>query len=143
MRISGDHSFSAPVQSVWDTLLNPEVISQCMPGCQTFERIGEDQYQATMKIGIGPIRGIYSGKIHLLEQQPPLSYRMNVDGGGGPGNITGSGLMTLREEAGTVIVSYDGEAHVTGRIASVGQRLLTPIAKQMIGQFFKCMEKKI
>jgi carbon monoxide dehydrogenase subunit G len=143
MHLTGNHSFTAPLQTVWDTLLSPEVISQCMPGCEKFDQIGPDQYEATMRIGIGPIKGTYSGKIRLADQQPPSQYRMEVDGGGAPGHVTGGGAMVLREENGKVVVSYDGDAQVTGKIASVGQRLLTPIAKQMINQFFKCMESKI
>lgn len=143
MHLNGTYTFKAPLQTVWDTLLGPDTISQCMPGCEQFDQIGPDEYQATMKIGIGPVRGTMSGKIKLADQQPPTSYRMEVQGGGGPGHVTGSGLMTLKEDGGTVVVSYEGDAQVTGKVASVGQRLLTPVAKQMINQFFKCMESKI
>jgi carbon monoxide dehydrogenase subunit G len=143
MRINGTYTFDAPLQKVWDTLLDPSVISQCMPGCEKFETTGPDQYEASMKIGIGPVKGTYSGKIRLLDQVAPERYRMDVEGGGGPGHVTGSGLMILSANGGRVTVSYDGEAQVTGKIASVGQRFLTPIAKGMINQFFKCMEKKV
>ena len=143
MHLNGTYTFNAPLQTVWDVLLGPETISQCMPGCEQFDQIGPDEFQASMKIGIGPIKGVYSGNIKLADQQPPTSYRMEVQGGGGPGHVTGTGVMTLKEDGGKVIVSYQGDAQVTGKIASVGQRLLTPIAKQMINQFFKCMESKI
>ena len=143
MHLDGSYTFNAPRQQVWDTLQNPETIAQCMPGCETFEQIGEDRYEATMKIGVGPIRGTYTGRIFLHEREAPAQYRMDVDGGGGPGHMKGSGLLKLEEREGVTVVTYDGDAHVTGKIASVGQRLLGVTAKQLVGQFFKCMEKKL
>jgi carbon monoxide dehydrogenase subunit G len=143
MRIEGSYTFDASVQTVWDTLLNPDVIAACMPGCEKFEAVGPDEYEASMRIGIGPIKGSATGRIRLADQQPPHRYRMDVEGGGGPGHATGSGLMALREDGGKTIVTYDGELQVTGKAASVGQRLLGATAKLLIGQFFKCMEGKI
>ena len=143
MHLDGSYTFKAPRQQVWDNIQNPQVISQCMPGCQKFEQIGEDKYEATMRIGVGPIKGTYTGRIHLLDRQEPERYRMNVEGGGGPGHMKGGGLLELREDGGETVVTYDGDAHVTGKIASVGQRLLGVTAKQLINQFFKCMEKQL
>ena len=143
MHLTGSYTFKAARQRVWDTLQSPDVISRCMPGCEKFEPIGEDRYEATMKIGVGPIKGIYTGRIFLHERTEPSQYRMDVEGGGGPGHMRGSGLLTLEERGAETVVSYDGDAHVSGKIASVGQRLLGVSAKQLIGQFFKCMEKRL
>jgi carbon monoxide dehydrogenase subunit G len=143
MHVDGTYTFKAPRQHVWDTLQSPAVISQCMPGCERFDEIGQDRYEATMKIGIGPIRGTYTGRIHLRDRQEPDQYTMEVDGGGGPGNVKGSGLLRLEERDGQTIVSYDGDAQVTGKVAAVGQRLLGASAKQLINQFFKCMERRL
>jgi carbon monoxide dehydrogenase subunit G len=143
MQISGSYTFKAPRQKVWDTLQSPTVISQCMPGCERFEPLGDDRYEATMRLGIGPIKGTYTGRIYLHDRNEPTSYRMDVEGGGGPGHMKGSGLLELREDAGATVVSYDGDAQVTGKIASVGQRLMGVTAKQLITQFFKCMERRL
>jgi carbon monoxide dehydrogenase subunit G len=143
MHLDGSYTFKAGRERVWQTLQNPETISQCMPGCQAFEPIGEDRYEATMRIGVGPIKGTYTGKIFLHERTEPESYRMDVEGGGGPGHMRGSGLLRLEARDGVTVVTYDGEAHISGKIASVGQRLLGVSAKQLINQFFKCMEKKL
>jgi carbon monoxide dehydrogenase subunit G len=143
MHLDGTYTFKARRQQVWDTLQNPTTISQCMPGCERFEQIGEDRYEATMKIGIGPIRGTYTGRVHLRDRTEPERYVMEVEGGGGPGHMKGAGTLTLAEQDGQTVVSYDGDAQVTGKIASVGQRLLGVSAKQLIGQFFKCMERKL
>jgi carbon monoxide dehydrogenase subunit G len=68
---------------------------------------------------------------------------MGVEGGGKPGRIKGSGVLTLTEQGSGTLVSYDGEAQVAGLIASVGQRLLAVTARKMIEQFFKAMEKQV
>lgn len=143
MHLEGSYTFAAPRSLVWQTLLDPDVIASCMPGGESFTAIGPDRYEATMKIGIGPIRGTYTGKIHLRDQQEPESYVMEVEGGGGPGHMAGSGRLRLEDRGGQTVVSYVGEAQVTGKVASVGQRLLGVTAKQLINQFFKCMERKL
>jgi uncharacterized protein len=143
MHLEGSHTFDAPLQAVWDTLLNPEIIADCMPGRESFAQIGEDYYEAGMKIKVGPISGSATGRIRLADQNPPSSYRMDVDGGGSIGHMSGSGVLQLREENGKTVVAYTGEAQVTGKVATVGQRLLGMSAKLMIGQFFKCMESKV
>jgi carbon monoxide dehydrogenase subunit G len=143
MHLDGSYTFKASRQRVWDTLQSPETISKCMPGCERFDEIGLDRYEATMKLGIGPIRGTYTGRIHLRDRTEPERYTMDVEGGGGPGHMKGSGLLTLEERDGQTVVLYDGEAQVTGKVASVGQRLLGASAKQLINQFFKCMERKL
>lgn len=143
MRLEGNYTFDAPVQVVWNTLLNPDTIAACMPGKESFTQIGPDHYEAAMKIKVGPISGSATGRIKLLEQNEPHSYRMDVDGGGGIGHMAGGGTLTLIDRSGKTVVSYEGEAQVTGKVASVGQRLLGVSAKLMIGQFFKCMESKL
>lgn len=143
MHLDGSYTFKAPRQLVWDTLQRPETIGQCMPGCETFEPVGDDRYEATMKLGIGPIRGTYTGRIHLRDRQEPEQYVMDVEGGGAPGHMKGSGVLRLDEHEGHTIVLYAGDAQVTGKVASVGQRLLSASAKQLIGQFFKCMERRL
>lgn len=143
MQINGSYTFKAGRQAVWETLLEPETIAHCLPGKESFAQIDEGQYEAQMRVGIGPIKGSYKGRIRLSEQQPPDSYRMSVEGGGGPGNVKGTGLLALREENGGTVVSYEGDAQVSGKIASLGQRLLGVSAKKLINQFFECMEARL
>ena len=143
MQLSGSYTFNAPRDAVWNAMLDPTAISHCMPGGEEFTELGNDRYEAKMRVGIGAIKGTFAGKIQLLEQVRPTSYRMSVEGGGGPGRVKGSGVLTLAEQSDETVVTYDGDAHVAGLIASVGQRLLSVTARKMIEQFFKCMEKQV
>jgi uncharacterized protein len=143
MHLTGSYTFKAPRAAVWQTLQSPTVIARCMPGCEKFEEVGADEYEAVMRVGVGPIKGTYTGRIRLHDRAEPERYRMDVEGGGGPGHMKGTGLLELRDEGGATTVVYEGDAAVTGKIASVGQRLLGVTAKQLIGQFFKCMEQRL
>lgn len=143
MHLDGAYTFEAARQRVWDALQDPDVIAGCMPGCERFEQIGEDRYEATMKIGIGPVRGTYSGRIFLRDRAEPERFVMEVEGGGSPGHMKGVGTLYLESRDGQTLVRYDGDAEVTGKIASVGQRLLGASAKQLINLFFKSMERQV
>ncbi|MFM9105931.1 MAG: CoxG family protein, partial [Chloroflexota bacterium] len=74
MELSGDHSFNAPRDRVWTFMLDPEVLRQCLPGCEKLDEIGPDEYEATMKIGIGAIRGTYQGRVKISDKVEPSSY---------------------------------------------------------------------
>jgi carbon monoxide dehydrogenase subunit G len=143
MHITGSYSFDAPRHAVWNALLNAEAIRACMPGCEDFQTLAEDQYEARMRVGVGAIKGTFQGKIRISDRAEPESYRMEVEGGGAPGRMRGSGVLRLEEADGRTVVTYDGDAQVAGLIASVGQRLLGVTARTLIGQFFKCMERQV
>src|SRR5207302_9195669 len=89
MQITGSYTFAAPREAVWRSMLSADAISHCMPGCEDFKTLGEDSYEATMRVGVGSRRGTFNGKIKLLERNEPTSYRMDVEGGGRPGRVKG------------------------------------------------------
>ena len=142
MDLSGDRTFAAPRERVWQFLLDPETLRQCLPGCERLEEVGPDEYEATMKIGVAMIRGSYQGRVKISDKQEPTSYRMLVEGKGAAGQITGEGLLELHEEGGQTRVHYQGTANVRGTLARVGARVMQPAAKMVVGQFFNCLATK-
>lgn len=142
MELVGEHTFNAPRQQVWDFLLDPDVLYQCLPGCEKLERVGEDEYAATMKIGIAMIKGTFGGKVKITDKVEPESYTMAVEGSGPQGQVSGVGKLTLVEADGKTTVQYSGDANVRGTIARVGARMVQPAARQIVGQFFGCLEGK-
>lgn len=144
MRVAGQVDLSAPRGRVWATLLDPDAIRACLPGCERFEPLGPDEWAATMTIGLAAIKGTYSGRIRLADQQPPERYRLAVEGSGMGNRIRGEGLITLADTpGGGTRISYEGDALVQGPLASVGQRLLPPAAKLLASQFFGCMGARV
>ncbi len=142
MELVGEHTFQASRQQVWDFLLDPDVLKQCLPGCEKLEQIGEDEYAATMKIGIAMIKGTFAGRVKITDKVEPESYTMEVEGSGPQGQVAGVGKLTLVEKDGETTVQYTGDANVRGTIARVGARMVQPAARQIVGQFFGCLEGK-
>ena len=142
MELTGEHTFAAPRERVWDFLLDPEVLKQCLPGCEKLDQIGPDEYSATMRIGIAMIKGTFTGRVKISDKQPPERYKMLVEGSGPQGQVSGEGTLELVEQDGTTIVRYRGDANVRGTIARVGARMIQPAARTIVGQFFGCLDKK-
>jgi uncharacterized protein len=137
MKLEGSHDVPAPRQKVWDAFFDPARLQQAIPGCEKLEATGPDEYKATMKIGVGGVKGTFEGKVRLSEKKPPESYKMAVEGTGGPGFVRGDTLITLSDgEGGGTRVVYNADVQVGGLIASVGQRLLGGVSKMMADKFF-------
>jgi len=141
MKIEGSHDVPAPRQKVWDAFLDPEMLRQAIPGCEKLEAAGNDEYKATMKIGVAAVKGTFEGKVSILEKRPPDSYRLAVEGTGGPGFVRGSTLITLTDIEGGTRVSYLADVQVGGLIAGVGQRMLGGVSKMMADKFFTRMSE--
>ena len=141
MKILGSYVFNAPAEKVWGVLLDPKALANCMPGCEKLDPIGDDQYQAVLSVGIGPIRGRYNAKITMRDKVPQQSYRLVVEGTGANGFANGDALITLTEHDGKTTVQVDGESQVGGTVARVGQRMMGSAAQMMLGRFFSCLQE--
>ena len=137
MKIDGTHTISAPREVVYRLLTDPAVLARCIPGCEKLEPAGENSYTTNLKVGVGAIKGNYTGKVTLEDVRPPTHFRMLVEGKGSTGFVKGSGTIDLGEQGGAeTLVKYGGDVQVGGTIAGVGQRMLQGTAKMMASQFF-------
>jgi len=143
MKIDGSYTFNAPREKVWQTLLDPKIMAQCMPGCESMTEVAPDQYEATMKVGIASVKGSYKGKVAVKDKQEPSHYVLSGEGSGGPGFMRGDVVIDLAENNGQTVLKYSTDAQVGGIIASIGQRMINGVAKMMMEQFFKKMESFI
>lgn len=134
MKVDGEYTFAGPQELVWDVLLDPEVLASVLPGCEKLELIGENEYEGALKIKVGPVQGKFMGKVKLEDIQQPDSYTMHVDGRGAPGFVKAVGKLALSGAGEETVVSYEGDAQVGGKLASVGQRLVESSAKAIIKQ---------
>src|SRR3954454_5692484 len=101
MEISGSYTFNAPPDRVWALLMDPAVLSSCIPGCEGFEPDGDDRYRVTMTVGMAAITGTYSGTVVLVDKVPRTSYGLVVEGQGRPGFVKGTSAIVLRPEGAT------------------------------------------
>jgi len=143
MEISSSYNFNAPLDRVWDLLMNPALLSSCIPGCEKFEPDGEDRYTVTLTVGLAAITGTYTGTVVLVDKIPRTSYRLVVEGQGRPGFVKGSSAIALRADGATTAVDVTGSVQTGGPIARVGQRLIGGVAKMMMDRFFACLQGKL
>ena len=139
MKLEGSYDVKAPRQKVWEAFLDPETLRKAIPGCEKLELTGNDEYKATLKIGVAAVKGTFEGKVRLLEKKPPESYRLAAEGSGGPGFVRADTLITLTDADGGTRVSYSADVQIGGLIAGVGQRMLGGVSKMMADQFFNKM----
>ncbi|HXD32321.1 MAG TPA: carbon monoxide dehydrogenase subunit G [Pyrinomonadaceae bacterium] len=141
MKIEGSHLMNATRERVYQCLTDPEVLQRCIPGCEKLEKTGENTYAATIRSGVGSIKGVFTGTVRLEDMRPPEHYRIVVDGKGTPGFAKGTGNFDL-EVAGAseTNLKYSGDLQVGGTIAGVGQRMIQGTAKMMASQFFTALE---
>ncbi len=143
MKVSGSYTFDADVRTVWDSMLSPDVLSGCIPGCDRFAPSGEDGYEVDLTVRVATVRGAYKGTVKIEDKVHLQSYRMVVTGSGRGGSVQGSGDLTFSENDGKTTVHVVGDTQVTGVIARVGQRLLGGASRMMMNQFFDCLRSRI
>lgn len=140
MKIEGTQELHASRGRIYQALTDPEVLQRCIPGCERLEKTGENTYSATLKAGVGSIKGVFTGNVRLEDMRPPSHYRLVIDGKGQPGFLKGEGDLDLEERDSLTVVNYSGEVKIGGTIAGVGQRMIQGSAKMMASQFFTAIE---
>ena len=136
MKISGSYFLALPPEQAYQKLQDPEVLAGAMPGCESLDKIGPDEYRMKMKMALASLSGNFDGKVRITDQSPPNSFKLMVEGSGKVGFMKGEGnLKFTPKDAGTE-VSYEGDVQIGGTIAAVGQRLIDGTAKMMIKRFF-------
>jgi hypothetical protein len=137
VKISGTSRLSVPPERAYEMMQDPEVLAKAIPGCESLEKIGPDEYRMKMKMAMASLSGAFEGKVKITEQTPPSSFKLMVEGTGKIGFMKGEGLLKLSAAEGGTDVAYDGDVQVGGTMAAVGQRLIDGSAKMMIKRFFE------
>lgn len=143
MKITGQNTVAAPVDKVWDALLDPRVLVVTIPGCEKLETTGENAYAMTVSAGVAAIRGTYTGSCALADLVPHESLRMHLRGAGAPGTIDAVVAVTFSRNGEETLLAYDADAVVGGMIGGVGQRMLSSVSRRMAAEFFGNVEKVI
>src|SRR5437588_1366475 len=140
MKIEGTQKIEAPRDRIFASLIDPAVLQKCIPGCEQMEKTGENQYNAKLTAGVGPVKGVFTATVSLEQITPPEHYKLVVEGKGQPGFVKGSGELNLKEAGGATEIQYSGDFNVGGLIASVGQRMIQATANMLAARFFKSLE---
>ena len=143
MKISGDATLRAPVDRVYEALVDPGVLVRTLPGCRRLEQVGDDTYRATVLAGVGSIKGTFAGEVRLTDREAPHSFTLHASGAGGPGTVSAVARVSLADADGGTLLRYDADATVGGVIGGVGQRMLTGVARRTADEFFAAVDRAI
>jgi len=137
MTMTGEVQLAAPRADVWAKLNDPAVLKECIPGCQTLDVIGENEFQAVATNKIGPVKATFKGKVKLTDIDPPNGYKISGEGDGGvAGFAKGGASVALSDKDGGTLLTYNVDAQIGGKLAQLGQRLVNGAAKKLADQFF-------
>jgi carbon monoxide dehydrogenase subunit G len=128
----------APPDAVWAALNDPEALKACLPGCESLEKIGDDEWRAVMAAKVGPVSARFSGTMRMTDSTPPTGYTLKFEGqGGAAGFANGEAKVTLLPAAGgATALTYAVKAQVGGKLAQIGSRLIDGAAAKIADDFF-------
>lgn len=137
MEFSGEYRIPAARQKVWDALNDPAVLQQSIPGCESLEKVSDNELKATVRMKIGPVSARFAGKVTLSDIDPPNGYRISGEGqGGAAGFAKGGAVVKLADAGAETMLNYTADAQVGGKIAQIGARLIDGAAKKLADEFF-------
>jgi len=138
MKLTGEEIILAPRDAVWQALNDPEILRQAIPGCEEIEKISDTEMKARVVAKVGPVKAAFHGNVHLSDLDPPNGYTISGEGKGGlAGFAKGGAVVRLEVVPEGTKLSYDVDANVGGKLASLGSRLIDSTARSMAVQFFE------
>lgn len=144
MEMTGEYRIPASREQVWAALNNPDILKQCIPGCQSLEMKSDTEMTATVVAKVGPVKAKFAGDVTLSDLDPPNSYTISGEGKGGvAGFAKGGAEVSLAEDGGETVLSYTAKAQVGGKLAQLGGRLIDATAKKMADQFFSAFVEAV
>ena len=138
MQLTDSREIAATPEIVWAAILDPEVLKQCVPGCQEMTGSPEEGFEAKVVQKVGPVKATFKGTVTLSDMQPPESLTLTGEGKGGAAGFAKGGADVELKEAGPneTLLSYTARADVGGKMAQLGGRLIESTSKKLAGQFF-------
>ena len=138
MEMKDSQRISAPREMVYAALNDPEILKECIPGCESLEMVSDTEMNATVVLRIGPVKARFEGTVELSDLVPPESYTITGEGKGGvAGFAKGGAKVHLVEDGDETVLDYDVQADIGGKLAQLGSRLIDSTSKKLAGQFFK------
>ena len=144
MEMSGEQLVPAPQRAVWDALNDPEMLKACVPGCESIEKSGDNEYLVAMVARVGPVSAKFKGRLALSDIKPPDSYSLAFEGqGGAAGFAKGAAQVRLVPQGEETRLIYDVKANVGGKLAQIGSRLVDAAARKVADDFFRNFNQKM
>jgi carbon monoxide dehydrogenase subunit G len=137
MDLSGEYRIPAPRERVWAMLNDPDVLRECIPGCEELEQTADNAFSARVTTKVGPVKATFNGAVTLENINPPEGYTITGEGKGGvAGFASGGADVHLAEDGAETVLTYEANAKVGGKLAQLGSRLIDSTARKLADQFF-------
>jgi uncharacterized protein len=137
MLLSDTREIKADPKTVWDAILNPDVLKECIPGCESLTGSVADGYEAVVKQKVGPVSATFTGLVQLSDIVEGRSLKISGEGKGGvAGFAKGGANVSFEPMEGGTRLTYEAEANVGGKIAQLGSRIIDSFAKKLADEFF-------
>jgi len=136
MKLTGSYKLNLKKEDIWKALNDPNILKQCIPGCENFDKINNTHFSVTATNQIGPMNATFSGDVNLSNIKENESYTLSGEGQSSVGFANGSAEVKLLEQDGVTTLNYEVDVNVGGKIAQLGSRLINGVAKKMSDYFF-------
>ena len=144
MEMQGEQLIPLPQQATWDALNDTAVLKDCIPGCDAIDRQSDQEYLLTMTARVGPVSARFKGRMQLVEVDAPRTYTLRFEGQGGlAGFAKGEARVELVAQGEATRLCYGVKAHIGGKLAQVGARLIDGVARKMAEQFFSALTRRV
>ena len=144
MELKDEIIINAPRQVVYDALNDPEILKECIPGCEELIKHSDTELEAKVVLKIGPVKAKFAGNVTLNSEAPPERFSLSGEGtGGAAGYAKGGATVELEEHADGTLLRYDASADIGGKLAQLGGRLIQGTAKKLAAKFFKSFANKV
>lgn len=143
MHLEGTHRFDADIWDLWELLNDPKVLAQVTPGLKQLEPVRPDEYKAIFQIKIGPIDSCFDGTLRVKDKVAPEHYTLAVNVDAKIGIVEAEGTIDFQTETEATAVSFNGDAVLSGKLAQLGQRVMSGVARLFTKQFFQGIEKEL
>lgn len=143
--MKGERILPADRATVWSLLNDPEILRQCVPGCESLVATAEHSYDVAMTAAVGPVRARFKGRLSLADIEAPVRYRLLFDGQSSQaGFARGEASVELQELAARQTkLLYTAKSQIGGKLAQIGGRLIDAAAAATADKFFEAFAGKL
>lgn len=144
MELQDEIRIPADRDKVYAALNDPDILKQCIPGCEELTKHSDTELEAKVVLRIGPVKATFGGNVILDPSNAPGGFSLSGEGNGGmAGFAKGGADVELIEDGDETILKYTAKADIGGKLAQLGSRLVTSTSRKLAGKFFESFKEVV
>ena len=146
MELDSSFTVDAPIEEVWQTVMDVERVATAVPGAELTEKLSDTTYKGLVKVRVGPLSMQYRGQIELISRDDAAHiavFKGKAQEKAGQGTAEGTATVTLTEDAGQTTGVVHGDVALSGKAAAMGKGVINSVAQQIMGIFAKNLQTMI